>query len=256
MEAFFFGNNDRQLFGAFHEASGSGELGVVLAYPGPQEYMKSHYAFRLLASQLARQGCSVLRFDWSGTGDSAGHSDCVCFQHWREDLQTAVQELKEISNARRISIIGFRLGATIAASTPFRQSIDNLMLWEPVINGHSYIEELRARERRRFGDLLEPPSWWRSGRSHELLGYAISSAHQSEIEEIDFPQQALPLARRISVVSNKMTAQQKMFTDALKERGIDATLDEVVDAGAHIRDDGILLVGATIARIADMLKAA
>lgn len=256
MEAYFFGNNGRQLFGAFHEASGGGEHGVVLAYPGPQEYMQCHFAFRLLAAQLARQGCSVLRFDWSGTGDSAGDSDSVSCQQWREDLQTAVQELMDVSNARRISIVGFRLGGTIAASTPFKQSLDHLVLWEPVINGNAYLAELRARERRKLGDLLEPPSWWRNGRSHELLGHAISSAHHTEIEDLDLIRQAEPVARRTSVISNKMTVQQQMATEALKQRSIEATLEEVVDAGAHIRDDGMLLPGATIARITDSLKTA
>lgn len=255
MEAYFFGETGRQLFGAFHEATGSAEHGVVLAYPGPQEYMQSHYAFRLLATQLAREGCAVLRFDWSGTGDSAGDSDSISFQQWRDDLQTAVQELKDVSNARRISIVGFRLGATIAASTPFRQSLENLVLWEPVIDGHAYLEEMRTRVRRRFGDLLEPPSWWREGRSHELLGQAISPAHHSEIEALELAQQTVSTARRISVITHKMTAQQQVFIDALKERGIKAALEEVEDVGAQVRDRGMLLAGATIARITDSLKA-
>ena len=255
MEAYFFGKNERQLFGAFHEASGAGEHGVVLAYPGPQEYMQSHYAFRLLATQLAREGCSVLRFDWSGTGDSAGDSESVSFQQWRDDLQLAVQELKDVSNARRISIVGFRLGATIAASTPFEQPIDELVLWDPVIHGHSYLEELGGRARRRFGDLLEPPSWWRQGQVNELLGHAISSAHHAEIEALDLARQAVSGAGRISVITHKMTAEQQGFLAALKERGVKAEVEKVEDAGAYIHDDGMLLAGATIARIARRLTA-
>lgn len=255
MEAYFFGKNERQLFGAFHEASGGGEHGVVLAYPGPQEYMQSHYAFRLLATQLAREGCSVLRFDWSGTGDSAGNSDSVSFQQWRENLQMAVQELKDVSNARRISVIGFRLGASIAASTPFRQPLEQLVLWDPVISGHRYLEELGARGRRRFGDLLEPPLWWHQGHANELLGHAISIAHRTEIEALDLALQVVGAARRISVITHKMTAQQQGLMAALKERGIEAAIEEVEDAGAHIRDEGMLLVGATIARITGRLKA-
>jgi alpha-beta hydrolase superfamily lysophospholipase len=253
LEAYFFGGNARQLFGAFHEASGSGEHGVVLAYPGPQEYMQSHYAFRLLAAQLAREGRSVLRFDWSGTGDSAGDSDSVNFQQWREDLQLAVQELKDVSNARKISIVGFRLGATIAASTPFKQPVEELVLWEPVIHGHSYLEELSARGRRRFGDLLEPPPWWRQGHSNELLGQAISRAHQAEIEALDLAQQAVSSAGRLSVITHKMTSQQQGLLTSLKERGVKAELEEVEDADAYVHDDGMLLAGPTIARIAGKL---
>ena len=255
MEAYFFGESGRQLFGAFHEASGGGEHGVVLAYPGPQEYVQSHYAFRLLATQLAREGLSVLRFDWSGTGDSAGDGDSVSFQQWRDDLQLAVQELKDVSNARRISIIGFRLGATIAAITPFKLPMEELVLWEPVIRGHSYLDELGSRARRKFGDLLEPPPWWRQGHPHELLGYPISGAHRTELEALDLSRQSEPAARRTTVITHKITSQHQVFIENLKDRGITAALEEVEDVGACIRDDGMLLAGATIARITGKLKA-
>lgn len=255
LEAYFFGESGRQLFGAFHEAAGDGEHGVVLAYPGPQEYMQSHYAFRLLAAQLAREGRSVLRFDWSGTGDSAGDGDGVSFQQWRNDLQLAVQELKDVSNARTVSIIGFRLGASIAASTPFKQPIEALVLWNPVVRGQNYLEELGARARRRFGDLLEPPPWWRQGHAHELLGHAISSAHLAEIEALDLARQAVLATGRISVITHKMTDHQQVFLEALKERGLNADVEEVEDAGAHFHDDSMLLPGATVARLAGRLKA-
>jgi pimeloyl-ACP methyl ester carboxylesterase len=254
LEAFFFGSKGRQLFGVYHEAAGSGH-GVVLANPGPQESMQTHYAFRLLAAQFARAGCPALRFDWGGTGDSAGDSETVSLQQWRDDLQMAVQELKDISNARRFSIVGFRLGATVAASTPFAQVLEELVLWEPVISGRDYLEELNARERRKFGDLLEPPSWWRQGRAHELLGHTMSSAHYAEIEALDLTQQAAPAARRICIVTNKMTLRQQSLVAALKERGIETALDEVGDVESQVRDDGMLLAGAAISRITDRLKA-
>lgn len=254
MDAFFFGSKGRQLFGVYHEASGGGH-GVVLANPGPQESMQIHYAFRLLAAQFARAGCPVLRFDWSGTGDSAGDGASISLPQWRDDLQMAVQELKDISNARRFSVVGFRLGATVAASTSFTQPLEELILWEPVIEGRSYLEELNAREHRKFGDLLEPPSWWRQGRPHELLGHTISSAHRAEIEALDLARQAAPAARRICIVTNKMTPRQQALVAALKERGIETALDEVGDVESQVRDDGMLLAGAAIARITDRLRA-
>jgi pimeloyl-ACP methyl ester carboxylesterase len=217
--------------------------------------MQTHYAYRVLATQLAHAGSSVLRFDWSGTGDSAGDSGSVTFQHCRDDLQMAVQELKDISNARRISVVGFRLGATIAATTPFKRPLEELVLWEPVIRGHDYLEELQARERRKFGDLLEPPSWWRRGRAHELLGYAMSSAHHAEIEALDLTMNATPSARHTVLVAAKVTAQQQMLVASLKERGIETSIDDFEDdEGARLHDNGMLLAGATIAKITGMFK--
>lgn len=255
MEAYFFGNGGNQLYGAFHEPSGSGEHGVVLAYPGPQEYMQLHYSFRLLATQLAREGCAVLRFDWRGTGDSAGEAGNITLQHLREDLQLAVQELLDVSGARRVSVVGFRLGANIAASTPHRQPLEQLVLWEPVQCGRTYLAELRARERRKLGDLLDPPGWWRSGQPHELLGHAISSEHLTEIQSLDLAQQALAATRSTSVITRSITAHHQGLADAFRKRGIQTALEEVEDVGAHFRDDGMMLAGATIAHITGKLKA-
>lgn len=254
MEAYFFGENGRQLFGAYHEAAFNTGKGVVLAYPGPQEYMQCHYAFRLLALQLARAGFSVLRFDWTGTGDSEGNAQEVSFQQWRDDLQLAVQELRDISNVKSISVVAFRLGGAIAASTPFKQPIDQLVLWEPVIDGRIYLNELRSRELRKFGDLLEPPSWWRQGRAQELLGHAISNMHYTEIQSLDLARQVVFSTKRLIVVTQKITERQKILIGVLKEYGVSANLEEVNDSGSHVRDDSMLLAGAMIAYIVDRLK--
>ena len=255
MEAYFFGPKDRQLFGAFHEASGSGEHGVVLAYPGPQEYMQCHYAYRLLAGQLTREGCAVLRFDWSGTGDSAGDAGDVSLQRWRDDLLLAVQELTEVSGARKVSVVGYRLGAAVAASTPFGQSLEQLILWEPVLCGNVYVTELRARQRRKFADLLCPPPWWRDGLPNELLGHSISDAHLAEINAFDLVKQMVAKPKHLSIVTQRKTTEQHMLLNACKEQGIDVSLDEIEDAGSHVRDDSMLLPGATLAQVTSILKA-
>ncbi len=255
MEPYFFGNGGNQLYGVFHQSSGSCENGVVLAYPGPQEYMQLHYAFRLLAIQLAREGCAVLRFDWRGTGDSAGDAKDITFQQFREDLQWATQELMDVSGARRISVVGFRLGANIAASTPLKQPLEHLILWEPIQCGRTYLAELRERERRKLGDLLKPPTWWQSGQPQELLGHAVNHDHMIEIQSLDLPQNALANARRSTIVTRDITAHHLGLSDAFRKRGIDTALDEIEDVGAHLRDDGMMLAGSVIAHITGKLKA-
>lgn len=217
--------------------------------------MQLHYSFRLLATQLAREGCAVLRFDWRGTGDSSGEAGNITFQHLCEDLQLAVQELLDVSGARRISVVGFRLGANIAASTPHGQPLEQLVLWEPIQCGRTYLAELRARERRKLGDLLEPPVWWRSGQPHELLGHVISSEHLTEIQSLDLAHQALATTRSTSVITRTITTHHQSLADAFRKRGIQAALEEVEDVGAHFRDDGMMLAGSTIAHITGKLKA-
>jgi len=50
-------------------AEGTGSVGVVVVPPIGYELWSSHRTLRTLAERLAGQGCSVLRFDFDGTGD-------------------------------------------------------------------------------------------------------------------------------------------------------------------------------------------
>jgi len=162
----------------------------------------------------------------------------------------------DISGVRKVSVVGFRIGASVAATTMFVQPLHDLVLWEPVLLGRSYIGELRGRERRNLGNLLQPPSWWQQNRPLELLGHTVSDAHFAETESMDLSLQAVPSARRIHVVANRQIAEQQSFVEALKARGLEAELDEIHDDGSLARDDGsMVLAGPTLAHIVDKLKA-
>jgi pimeloyl-ACP methyl ester carboxylesterase len=217
--------------------------------------MQMHYAFRQLAMQLVRAGLPVLRFDWHGTGDSAGGCESVSFQQWREDLQLAVQEMRDAFAVRRVSVVGFRLGASIAAMTSFSQPLQELVLWEPTLIGALYLRDLRERERRNLGNLLDPPAWWKHERPHELLGHTLSDAHYAEIQSLDLVRQMTPVAKQVSLIVNRSSAPHRDFLLALKERHVQADLTEVKDEGAQLRDDGnIVLASATLSHIVEKLK--
>ena len=113
MNPFFFGSSEERLLGVHHPPRGRvpREVGVLLCYPLGQEYMRAHRAFRQLAMLLARRGFHVLRFDWFGTGDSAGAGEEGSIARWLEDARTAIDELKDTAGVTRVSLVGLRLGA-------------------------------------------------------------------------------------------------------------------------------------------------
>src|SRR5579871_2345685 len=71
---FYFESESEQLFAWLHrrEQSSHADHGVVLCPPIGHEQIHSHRGLRCLADALAEAGFSVLRFDYHGTGDSAG----------------------------------------------------------------------------------------------------------------------------------------------------------------------------------------
>src|SRR5438046_10636910 len=89
---FYFGPFAARLFG-IHDAprTDAGREGsVVLCYPYGRDYVSAFRAYRTLALRLARAGFHVLRFDYRGTGDSAGDIGDASPQQGNEGMVQAV----------------------------------------------------------------------------------------------------------------------------------------------------------------------
>ena len=131
MNPFYFGPSDRPLFGLFTRARESApDAGaVLLCYPVGSEYMRAHRAFRQLNTLLNRAGFHVLRFDYSCTGDSAGEGVDARVSKWVDDVGWAIEELQDTAMVDRVSLVGLRWGATLAAlAARGREDLDRLKI--------------------------------------------------------------------------------------------------------------------------------
>lgn len=107
--------------------------------------MRAHRAYRQLALLLTRKGFHVLRFDYRGTGDSSGDLNGVVFADWLQDVDAAIDELREQAGVSRVGVLGLRLGALATATAcSKRTDIAGLVLCDPVPSGAAYIAELQA----------------------------------------------------------------------------------------------------------------
>lgn len=233
MNPFYFGTTDRRLFGAHTPARvgarGGSIRAIVLCSPWGQEYLRAHRSMRLLADMLAGAGNDVLRFDYYGTGDSAGDMVDGSVQGWEADIETAIDELKDISGAPKVALVGLRLGATLAARVAVRRRRDvgALVLWDPVVSGSAYVAELlrTATEREHAAERPRPrPA--EHGGGHELLGFPLPAEMIRAIEELELGSSAASLpARTHSVVS-----QGARTTEELRRAfGSNAATDRVAE---------------------------
>ena len=201
MTPFFFGTRQRRLFGVYSPAraparsaaSGAGTRAVVLCNPWGQEYLRAHRALRHLAGLLNDTGVHVLRFDYFGTGDSTGDMPDASLAGWQDDIETAIDELKDTTDAARVGLVGLRLGGTLAARVAARRrkDVDSLVLWDPVASGAAYLDELRAGATPRAGE---------RGGGHEVMGFALGEAMAVEMATLSLPTEGLP-ARSLVVCS-------------------------------------------------------
>lgn len=143
MSAFFFGPPERQLFGYHHVPRGTPTGAAVLCPPWAREYQYAHRAFHFLAKRLAARGCHVLRFDYSGTGDSWGASTEANTERWAEDIALAVGELRTMSGLEHVDLVGLRVGAFLAAqATADIPGVRRIVLWDPIMEGEAWLREL------------------------------------------------------------------------------------------------------------------
>ena len=207
----YFGSSGRRLFGIYHPPAGPSarELGVVLCYPAVQEYHDAHWTFRKLATQLTRGGAHVFRFDYQGTGDSAGESGEGSLSAWRGDIEAAAQELRDVTGVDSVALVGLRVGAALALQAcAGGLEATELVLWEPVVRGAAWVQELEALEESRRALSRHPTPRERTS----LLGHPFPEAWRRELESLDLRRETTtaPRARTLIVASGDRPEHQEL----------------------------------------------
>lgn len=147
MKPHFFGSGDSPLYGVYDEprVTVDSPRAVVACYPIAGEYMRAHRAFRQLSNFLTRAGAHVLRFDYTGTGDSFGQPDAGGIDGYVGDIRAACREMLELSSATSVTLVGLRFGATLAAlSADVEEVVSHVALWDPIVDGKDYVSALEA----------------------------------------------------------------------------------------------------------------
>jgi uncharacterized protein len=213
-----FGAPGDALFGCYHApaAETARDAAVVLCYPFGQEYIRAHRAFVLLGRRLARRGFHVLRFDYYGSGDSPGVVEDVQLSRWLEDTSTAIDEARRRSGARRVSLVGLRLGGSLAAmAATDRGDIADLALWDPVIDGRAYVAELARLQ----ADLLRyeyvTVEDAAAVGAAEALGFPLTSSLREQLAGLDLTRLPRPAAERILLVESGRPPGTQRFRDRL-----------------------------------------
>ena len=147
-EPTWFGPIGRPLAGWIHTPDGvSARGGVLICPPVGLEYVNSHRALRRLAEIAATLGFVALRFDYDGTGDSAGTlADPDRVDAWRDSVRAAIDLLRSTVGAAPLAVVGLRLGLTLAADVVTADEVDVIAMvaWDPAPSGRRFFREQSA----------------------------------------------------------------------------------------------------------------
>jgi pimeloyl-ACP methyl ester carboxylesterase len=227
----YFGPPSRRLFGAFHEGSPgrAQSLGVLLCNPFGQEAIRTHRLYRVLAGRLAQGGVHVLRFDYFGTGDSAGEDSAADLDSWQQDILIAQQELQRLCGATEFTWMGARLGAAAAISAAQKKpaNMPHLVAWDPVVNGPAYAELMRHKhvEALEISYSLPDPHWRQQLQREpasfrdEAIGVAISPAMRRQLAALLEDTLAIPPSTDAVVIADPADRAVRAWAEAQRTAG-------------------------------------
>ena len=200
--------------------------------------MRAHWAFRKLASMLSREGFPVMRFDYYGTGDSAGDYREASADLWCANIGEAAAELRDLADMREVSVVGFQLGATLATlAVANGLAVRDLVLWEPTAAGSSHIRDLRQLEKLKYGMLRQGPR----AEPHELLGYEFTPEASADLAGVALTQMTCCPAEKIDIFAAEPRPAHAVLIEHLRDRSGRAPQVHIVPEQAESGVEAVLL---------------
>ena len=174
--------------------AGHTRRGIVLCGTFGYEQHTAHRWWRDLGEEIASTGCSVLRFDYPGEGDSADGD--LRLESALAAIRQAVRFLRDEALAEEIVLIGLRLGGTLAALVAAEGGIDGLVLLAPFTRGRAYLREMEMQGR--LVDIVPEgaPLPKRPGVL-SIGGFSLSPDLRQDLAQVDLGRLVHPVARQV-----------------------------------------------------------
>jgi pimeloyl-ACP methyl ester carboxylesterase len=131
-------------FAWLHAAQG--DRGVVICPAMGVEDLCTHRLIRRMADEISAANLPTLRIDYVGTGDSAdANDDAGLVDVWLANIDSAIRYLRDVAGVTEITLVGFRIGALLAAEYAHRHAgVARMVLLGMPNSGHAYLREVRA----------------------------------------------------------------------------------------------------------------
>ena len=174
---FFEGSHQRKLLAFLHCPKKKPKItGIVFCHPFAEEKNCSHAVIVSAARAFAALGFPILRFDFSGVGDSEGDFEDASIEDWLVDIEKAITVFKAQMALEEFALWGLRCGSSLALSiTSNNLQPKFMMLWQPV----GFREYLLQFLRQTVGAQLTG-----SRMSEKTVQHVVSQLEQGKCVEI------------------------------------------------------------------------
>ena len=247
----FFGQ-DSSLYGCYHlPPDYRHSPGLLICQPTGHEYERCHRAMRQLAVQSAKKGLATMRFDYYATGDSAGNCEELSLARMRLDIQQALQHCCYKTGVKQLTLVGVRLGATLAAQLASScDEIASLVLYAPVFDGEALLDEWR-RDQQAFND--KHSYQLQKTEANEVLGFTVPEKFQQELRRKFDPAAPGRTPKRVLILTDETDSNSELmnrWVEMFNHKAIEVTLEIVENIAIWRREPMEAIVPAkTIRRI-------
>lgn len=145
------------------------------------DFTANYHRERLLGYELTSRGFGVIRFHYTGEGNSEGDRSAMTFSSLCDDTG-AILDHAGSKGFTDLAVVGTRVAAVVAAASVASIAASPLVLWEPVVQPLRFIAE--ANRAKLMSDLAQASGGsrasWREEMAQkgvlDLLGYDVYPA--------------------------------------------------------------------------------
>lgn len=180
-----FWSENALIVGMLHTPEQPSDTMVILCHGFTGNKQENKRLFVEAARALAKAGFAALRFDFYGSGDSAGTFADSTISHNRANLSDAIA-FAQGQNYGKIVVLGISMGAATAIITVTEQPVAALVLWSTVPDFRQLFSSLFAdyQEKIAAADAIEYDGWLiKKSFWQDSLQYDI----QSEFKKLSLP---------------------------------------------------------------------
>ena len=230
-EIFYFGRGPRTLLGLRHPPVAQPHAAMLVCAPLLQEGIRCQRALWSLSETLAAAGIDVLRFDWFGSGDSAGTSADIDVPGLVDDIAAAEFLMRTSAGAgqarttqaglARPRLFGLRSAALplLAYASARREPVD-VVLWAPALDGRALAAVWREQHRRQLHTAGRFLSADTASDDDELLGFTIDRDLLEDIGAWHGSDLLLPAGSRLVLAQWPASPVAESFVDAQRDAGV------------------------------------
>ena len=225
-EIFYFGRGQRTLLGLRHPPATQPHAAMLVCAPLLQEGIRCQRALWSLSEALAAAGVDVLRFDWFGSGDSAGSSAEIDVPGLVEDIAAAEFLMRSPAGPDRTVLVRPRLFGLRSAALPLlayasarREPVD-VVLWAPALDGRALTAAWREQHRRQLHGAGRFLSANTVSDDDELLGFVIDRDLLEDLGAWHGSDLLLPAGSRLVLAQWPASPADQAFVDAQRAAGV------------------------------------